>query len=1046
MLFVRSILFHRLLIAGASLLTSGAAMLGAAPVINEFMAVNTVTLADEDGEFSDWIEIYNPDAAPFALNGWYLTGTASNKTKWQFPAVTLPAKGYLVVFASNKNRRDPSKPLHTNFALAKGGDYLGLVQPDGTTVASEFIPTFPPQTDDVSYGIPSNGAAVAYLQTPTPGKANSAARAVPVTDAVTFSRSPGPFPAPFTLELTGAGAGRKIRYVLGAPSATGTAVAKPTSASTLYTGPISITASVVVRAAVFSSDDTQTGPTATTQFVRLSQNLSGFSTSLPVLVLDNHGIGPLEKDGVDHPAWMYVYQTAGATFGSSPVLATPTTMSVRGNYTATFPKKSYSLTLQDTSGTDIAVPLLGLDSAADWALVGPYLTDRTYIRNTFVYALSNRMGRWAPRTKFVEMFLNNDSNGLESADYIGIGVLTDRLKFGPDRIDITNLKSSDNTPPAVTGGYLIKYDPVPDPDHYNFITNHGFPSVPGTGVIVDTPTGNNLTTAQRDYIRGYVQQMEDSLFAAQDVGYTRRAYLDYIDLPSWVDHHLLEVFVGNLDGLTRSEYFYKDRGGKLVSGPAWDFDGTMGYGDSRNLNPNTWDTSGGLDVWSYSWWGPLARDPEFMQMWIDRWQALRRNEFTADSLRSLADTFAAQVGTDAAARDAARWPATVGRFPGGFLGEVAFLKDWITTRATWIDQQWVSAPAVSVVGNLLRFTPVTGAQIAYTLDGSDPRSLGGEIAPNAILTSSTLDVPATANVHARSYRADRKDAFPGSPWSSAAGGDSSSPLSPRGRLVNISSRGVVGNGDNALVAGVVVADTYAKNYLSRAIGPGLTIFGTSGVTPDPQLSLYSSDRVELFHNNGWQTSAQAAQLPAVFRSAGAFALTPGSADSALVTEMAAGSYSIQVTTPTGKTGVGLAELYELDANGRTANLSTRGLVKTGDGILVGGFYVQGPAYKRMLIRAVGPTLQAFGLANPLRDLTLTLYSGQTVLATNDRWSVGENAKVIAAASKSVGAFDLPDNSADAALLITVPPGPYSVEVSGKGGTEGVALLEIYEVP
>jgi hypothetical protein len=120
-------------------------------------------------------------------------------------------------------------------------------------------------------------------------------------------------------------------------------------------------------------------------------------------------------------------------------------------------------------------------------------------------------------------------------------------------------------------------------------------------------------------------------------------------------------------------------------------------------------------------------------------------------------------------------------------------------------------------------------------------------------------------------------------------------------------------------------------------------------------------------------------------------------------------------------------------------------VRTGEGVLIGGFVVQGPAYKRMLVRAVGPTLTAFGLSDALRDPILTIHSGQEVVAVNDRWDAGD-AAAVTAASKTAGAFNLAANSEDAALLITLPPGAYTVEVKGKGDTEGIALLEIYEVP
>jgi hypothetical protein len=133
----------------------------AAPLITEFVAANSSTLADEDGAFSDWIEIFNPDAESLNLAGWYLTDSANSKTKWQFPSVTMPGGGYLIVFASNKNRRNPSGPLHTNFSLSANGEYLGLIRPDGTTVASDFAPAFPAQSTDIAFGTtqPADGAA-----------------------------------------------------------------------------------------------------------------------------------------------------------------------------------------------------------------------------------------------------------------------------------------------------------------------------------------------------------------------------------------------------------------------------------------------------------------------------------------------------------------------------------------------------------------------------------------------------------------------------------------------------------------------------------------------------------------------------------------------------------------------------------------------------------------------------------------------------------------------------------------------------------------------
>ncbi len=121
-------------------------------VINEFMAANATGLADEDGDHSDWIELYNQGAVAVDLEGWCLTDDAADPAKWRFPPITIESGGHLLVFASGKDRRDPAAPLHTGFRLSADGEYLALVMPDGATAAHEFSPSFPPQRTDISYG------------------------------------------------------------------------------------------------------------------------------------------------------------------------------------------------------------------------------------------------------------------------------------------------------------------------------------------------------------------------------------------------------------------------------------------------------------------------------------------------------------------------------------------------------------------------------------------------------------------------------------------------------------------------------------------------------------------------------------------------------------------------------------------------------------------------------------------------------------------------------------------------------------------------------
>ncbi len=121
-------------------------------IITEFMASNSRTLADETGLYPDWIELFNAGTNTVNLGGWYLTDNASNLRKWQFPATNLNAGAFLVVFASGKDRKIPGLPLHTSFKLGSSGGYLALIKPDGTSIASQFSPTYPIQAPDVSYG------------------------------------------------------------------------------------------------------------------------------------------------------------------------------------------------------------------------------------------------------------------------------------------------------------------------------------------------------------------------------------------------------------------------------------------------------------------------------------------------------------------------------------------------------------------------------------------------------------------------------------------------------------------------------------------------------------------------------------------------------------------------------------------------------------------------------------------------------------------------------------------------------------------------------
>lgn len=226
------------------------------PIISEFMASNESTLLDEDGNATDWIEIHNPGTQPVLLNGYHLTDDAFNLTKWALPDVSLSPGSYLVVHASGKDRATPGSELHTNFSLDAGGEYLALVKPDGITVVTEFSPLFPRQRLDVSYGFDPVAAEDGYFTTPSPGSANSSSFADFVADT-SFSLDRGFYTSPINVEITSATPGAIIRYT--------TDGSEPTSTTGLvYSSPVSISATTVLRAAAFKAGyvptnvDTQT--------------------------------------------------------------------------------------------------------------------------------------------------------------------------------------------------------------------------------------------------------------------------------------------------------------------------------------------------------------------------------------------------------------------------------------------------------------------------------------------------------------------------------------------------------------------------------------------------------------------------------------------------------------------------------------------------------------------------------------------------------------------------------------------------------------------
>jgi hypothetical protein len=271
-----------------------------------------------------------------------------------------------------------------------------------------------------------------------------------------------------------------------------------------------------------------------------------------------------------------------------------------------------------------------------------------------------------------------------------------------------------------------------------------------------------------------------------------------------------------------------------------------------------------------------------------------------------------------------------------------------------------------------------------------------------------------------------------------------------GRLSNLSTRGYVATGSDILVAGFVIAGTEPRTVLMRGVGPTLGDFiGQESVIENPKITLFSGT-TEIGSNEDWESQSGAAAVASLSQTLGAFPLGAASKDAALSATLEPGAYSVHVAGTSG-TGVALVELYEGSAAGdsRLSNISTRGTVGSGNSIMVPGIVVT-EGERQLLIRAVGPELAtSFGFAkgDVLPNPVLTLLDGsQNVIATNDDWEDTGAAAAIVATAQTVGAFPLTSGGADAVLLVTVPAGTYTAQVQDASGQEGVAIVEIYEVP
>ncbi|MFT7685382.1 MAG: cyclophilin family peptidyl-prolyl cis-trans isomerase [Candidatus Azotimanducaceae bacterium] len=252
------------------------------------------------------------------------------------------------------------------------------------------------------------------------------------------------------------------------------------------------------------------------------------------------------------------------------------------------------------------------------------------------------------------------------------------------------------------------------------------------------------------------------------------------------------------------------------------------------------------------------------------------------------------------------------------------------------------------------------------------------------------------------------------------------------RLQNIATRGFVGTGDNVLIGGLIIGGTEPKTVIIRAKGPSLAEAGVSNTLPNPKVVLFSGS-VVIDENDDWQEHANMNLIPEN--------LQPSNVqESVIFRTLEPGAYTAIVLGVNDEEGIGLVEVFELDDTGvnRLENIATRGLVGTGDNVLIGGLVISGTQNKKVVIRAKGPSLESAGVAAFLGDPEMIVLSGSTVIASNNNWRDDVQKDQIPLSLQ-------PSEDLEAALFTELAPGAYTVIVSGVGGTTGIGIFEVFEI-
>ncbi|WP_433686855.1 CotH kinase family protein [Micromonospora carbonacea] len=506
-----------------------------------------------------------------------------------------------------------------------------------------------------------------------------------LTGDIDFSVPSGTFQGELSVSLGTSVAGAEIRYT--------TDGTLPGPASRRYDGtPLLLSGTTQLRARPFA-DGTPAGDPGTALYLARAMDVQ---LDLPILVIDGYGQGKPGRDYVDSAALLFEPTGGYASLSATPTLATRIGYHLRGTSSSLFDKAPYRVEFRDNEDDDADYPVLGMPAESDWVLRGPY-TDKALIREALTFDLARQLGYQAPRYAFVEFYLNVADRPLGAEDYQGVYMIVETIKNAKNRLDLKELDPDDVTLPAISGGYIFKFEWLTAEEPT--LECVGRPATCWHYLEVVDPSP--LQPEQQAWLTGHLQQFND-LMQSRSFADPTTGYPAWIDVGSFVDSLILNELTRNFDAYARSSYFYKDRGGKITAGPLWDLDITYGVGGGDNLETAGWQYEQPRWPKPNNWINRLVTDPAFVGLVRARWAELRRGPLSGAQLDARFAAITAPL-VNAAERNFQRWPNLTTEKIGPIVtptadtwqGQVRYMRDWMTERMAWLDSSagWGGAAA-----------------------------------------------------------------------------------------------------------------------------------------------------------------------------------------------------------------------------------------------------------------------------------------------------------------------------------------------------------------